>query len=81
MRFKKLNCYPRLKKFCEAFRRLCNLRSNVFPGFHPEMALFRNLSVNPPEADKSAGSFVRRTCCTPPRSPLISLTLRKIPHF
>jgi hypothetical protein len=26
--------------------------------FHPEMAFFRNLSVNPPEADESAESLV-----------------------
>jgi len=26
--------------------------------FYPEMALFRNLGVNPPEADKSAGFLV-----------------------
>jgi hypothetical protein len=45
------------------------------------MALFRNLGVNPPEADKSAGFLVRRTICTPPRNPLLSLTLRKIAHF
>jgi hypothetical protein len=30
---------------------------------------------------QSAGLFVRRTVCTPPRNPLISLILRKIPHF
>ena len=61
--------------------------------FHPEIALFRNL----PEADKSlrlpcemqslflrgqsSESLVRRTTCTPPRNPLISLTLRKIANF
>jgi hypothetical protein len=49
--------------------------------FHPEMALFRNLCVNPPEAGQSAESLVRRTTCTPPRNSLISLTLRKIAHF
>jgi hypothetical protein len=42
------------------------------------MALFRNLCVNPPEADQSAESLVQRTICTPPRNSLISLTLRKI---
>jgi hypothetical protein len=40
--------------------------------FHPEMALFCNLCVNPPEADESAGFLVRRTRYTSPRNPLIS---------
>jgi hypothetical protein len=38
-----------------------SIRSAVEPhSFHPETALFRNICVSPPEADKPAGLIVRR---------------------
>jgi len=48
--------------------------------FHPQMAFLRNLCVNQPEADKSAGFLVRRTKCTPPRNPLICPRFARTPH-
>ncbi len=54
------------------------------------MALFRNLGACPVECEAySSGVNLRDCLCdvlqtyysTPPRNPLISLTLRKIAHF
>jgi hypothetical protein len=54
-------------------------------GFHPEMALFCNLlsllKLRRDTLRQSAGFLVRRTICTPPRNPLISLTLQKNVSF